>query len=110
MCGGASLLTPNCRVSSQGSIDARTAPVPMRKLCIAKPVVRCSEGRLSPTKARNGSIEMLMDASMIHSIPAATQSVGELGISQQRERREDGPGQEIGPPPPQPVPQVRSLR
>ncbi len=80
MCGGASLLTPNCRVSSQGSIEARTAPVPMRKLCIAKPVVRCSEGRLSPTNARNGSIEMLIDASMIHSIPAATQSVGELGI------------------------------
>ena len=26
-------------------------------------------------------MEMLIDASMIHSIPAATQSVGELGIA-----------------------------
>ena len=58
-----------------------TAPVPMRKLCIAKPVVRWEDGRLSPTKARNGSIEMLIDASMIHNIPAATQSAGEFGIA-----------------------------
>ena len=69
-------------------MEATTAPVPMKKLCIAKPVVRCSEGRLSPTKARNGSIEMLMEASMIHSIPAATHRVGELGmITRAREAR-----------------------
>ena len=62
-------------------MEAATAPVPMRKLCIAKPVVRCSEGRLSPTNARNGSMEMLMEASMIQSMPAATHSAGELGIT-----------------------------
>ena len=67
-------------MSSQGRIDATTAPVPMKKLCIAKPVMRCEAGRLSPTKARNGSIEMLMDASMIQSMPAATQSAGEFGM------------------------------
>ena len=61
-------------------MEATTAPVPMKKLCMARPVVRCSEGRLSPTKARKGSIEMLMEASMIQSMPAATQRVGELGI------------------------------
>ena len=42
MFGGAELLTPNWFVRSQGRMDAATAPVPMRKLCIAKPVVRCS--------------------------------------------------------------------
>jgi hypothetical protein len=52
----------------------------MKKLCIAKPVIRCDAGRLSPTKARNGSIETLMEASMIQSIPAATQSAGECGM------------------------------
>jgi hypothetical protein len=67
--------------SYHGYDDATTAPVPMKKLCMAKPVVRCSEGRLSPTKARNGSIEMLMEASMIQSMPAATQSAGEFGIA-----------------------------
>ena len=60
---------------------AATAPVPMRKLCIAKPVVRCSDGRLSPTKARNGSIEKLIEASLIQSILAATHSVGECGMN-----------------------------
>ena len=85
-------------------MDAATAPVPMRKLCIAKPVVRCSEGRLSPTKARNGSMEMLMEASMIHSMPAATQRVGELGMATQRQRGEDGPDQEVRPPAAEPAP------
>ena len=81
MCGGASLLTPNRVVRSQGRIDATTAPVPMKKLCIANPVIRCDAGRLSPTKARNGSIEMLMEASMIQSMPAAIQSAGECGMT-----------------------------
>ena len=49
-------------------------------LCMAKPVVRCLEGSMSPTKARKGSMEMLMEASMIQSIPAATHNVGELGM------------------------------
>ena len=62
-------------------MDAATAPVPMRKLCIAKPVVRCSQVRLSPTNARKGSIEMLIEASMSQSTPAATHSTGEFGIA-----------------------------
>ncbi|MNV49591.1 hypothetical protein D3C71_1415510 [compost metagenome] len=35
----------------------------------------------SPTKARNGSIDTLIDASSTHSVPAAIHSVGELGIT-----------------------------
>ena len=81
MCGGASLLTWNHRVSTQGSEDAATAPVPMKKLWVANPVTRCADGRLSPTKARNGSMEMLIEASMIQSMPAAIQSAGELGMA-----------------------------
>ena len=53
----------------------------MKKLCVANPVVRCAEPRLSPTKARNGSIEMLMEASMIQSMPAAIHRAVEFGIA-----------------------------
>ena len=60
---------------------AMTEPAPIKKLCMAKPMVRCSEGNLSPTNARNGSMLTLMDASRIQSIPPATQSAGELGIT-----------------------------
>ena len=63
------------------STDAITAPVPIKKLCVAKPVVRCSEGSMSPTKALKGSIEILIDASIIHSIPAAIHNTGEFGIN-----------------------------
>lgn len=35
---------------------------------------------MSPTNARKGSIDMFMDASMIHSIPAATHKAGEFGM------------------------------
>jgi hypothetical protein len=38
-------------------------------------------GSWSPTKARNGSIDTLNEASMIHSRPAATHSVGEFGMA-----------------------------
>src|SRR5690554_1193301 len=72
---------PNQLVSIHGSIDATTAHVPIKKLCMAKPEVRCSLGNISPTKALNGSIEILMEASIIQSIPAATQSTGEFGIT-----------------------------
>ena len=57
------------------------APTPIKKLCMANPVVRCLDGRLSPTNARKGSIEILIDASRIHNIPAANQSAGELGMT-----------------------------
>ena len=71
---GAVFATPNQFVINQGRMDAITAPVPIKKLCIANPFVRCSEGNISPTKARNGSIEMFIEASIIHNIPAAIQS------------------------------------
>jgi len=103
------LATPNTLVSSQGSIEATTAPVPMKKLCIAKPVVRCDEGRLSPTNARNGSIEMLMDASMIHSIPAATHSAGEFGITSSASEAAIAPPRKYGRRRPRRF-HVRSLR
>src|SRR5215470_13261632 len=76
----ATLLTPNQFASIQGSADAKTAPTPMKKLCRAKPAVRCSSASASPTNARNGSMVTLIDASMTQSIRAATQSAGELGI------------------------------
>src|SRR5215471_14297415 len=79
--GGATFATPNLVVMIDGSFDATYAPTPMKRLCIANPVTRCCAGRLSPTNARNGSIEMLIDASMIHSIPAATQREGEFGMA-----------------------------
>ena len=47
---------------------------------MAKPVVRCRWGSMSPTNARNGSMEILIEASMIHSMPAAIHRVGELGM------------------------------
>jgi hypothetical protein len=36
--------------------------------------------KIIANKARNGSIETLMEASIIHNIPAANHRVGELGI------------------------------
>jgi hypothetical protein len=52
----------------------------MNNDCMTKPVVRCDTGSLSATNARNGSIEMLIDASRIHSRPAAIHSVEEVGM------------------------------
>ncbi|MCW0417513.1 hypothetical protein NB689_003267 [Xanthomonas sacchari] len=44
-------------------------------------MARWRVGNWSPTKARNGSIEMLIEASSTHSVPAATHSAGEFGIT-----------------------------
>ena len=63
-----------------GMAEATTAPTPMKKLCMANPDVRCSSGSRSATNARNGSMEMLIDASRIHSKPAAIHSAEQLGI------------------------------
>jgi hypothetical protein len=54
-----------------GSSEAITAPQPMKKVCIAKPAVCCETSSLSPTKARNGSIDTLIAASIIHSTATA---------------------------------------
>jgi hypothetical protein len=37
---------------------------------------------MSPTNARKGSMLILIEASIIHSIPTANQSEGEFGIMQ----------------------------
>jgi hypothetical protein len=71
--------TPSQR-SSQGSALAMLAPTPMKNDCITKPAVRCWTLSLSATKARNGSIEMLMEASRIQSRLAAIHSEVEVGM------------------------------
>ena len=71
----------NQLVIMYGNPEATTPPMPMKNVCIAKPDVRCRSGNMSPTNARNGSMETLMLASMIQSIPAAIQSTGEFGIT-----------------------------
>src|SRR5262245_10722997 len=63
-----------------GRKEAMMAPVPIKKLCMANPVVLCDGGNMSPTNARNGSMLMLMEASMIHNVPTAIQSAEALGI------------------------------
>ena len=45
-----------------------------------KPNVRCFTGSLSATNARKGSILIFIEESIIHSNPAAIQSVEEFGI------------------------------
>ena len=54
--------------------------MPIKKLCMVNPSVLWRSGSISPTKALKGSIEILIDASIIHSIPTAIQRDGELGI------------------------------
>ena len=55
---------------------------------MANPVVRCFDGSMSPTNALNGSIEIFIEASMIHSIIVANIHVGELVmIARARETR-----------------------
>jgi hypothetical protein len=51
---------------------------PNKKLCMANPMVRCFPEDYRQQK--HGSIETLMEASIIHNIPAANHRVGELGI------------------------------
>src|ERR1700738_553164 len=64
-----------------GSALARVAPTPMKKLCITKPTVRWSGFNLSATKARNGSMLMLMLASKIHRKLAAILTLVESGMT-----------------------------
>ena len=46
---------------------------------MAKPVVLCLSGNISPTNALNGSIEILIDASNNHNKTAATHNAATLG-------------------------------
>src|SRR6476659_5254763 len=64
----------------QGKADAMLPPTPIKKLCIANPLVRWLSGNLSATKALKGSIAMLPEVSSIHNKPAAIQSEPLLGI------------------------------
>ena len=57
-----------------------TAPNPIKKVYAAKPAVRCESGSLSPTKARNGSMDILMDASNTHNNVAAIHNTPDCGI------------------------------
>jgi hypothetical protein len=54
--------------------------MPMKNDCMTKPAVRWSVSSLSATKARNGSIETLIEASRIQSSPAAIQRSPESGM------------------------------
>ena len=47
---------------------------------MAKPVVRCEGGSISPTKALKGSMLMLIEASIIQSVPTAIHKIYALGI------------------------------
>ena len=73
-----------------------TEPTPIIKLWKVKPRLCCSSGSISTTKARKGSMEMLMDASKTHSKPAAIHKGRTLGHEKQRHRSKQGPHQEIG--------------
>ncbi|MCY1249284.1 hypothetical protein D9M72_628040 [compost metagenome] len=64
---------------------------------------------MSPTNARNGSIETLMEASSTHSVPAAIHSVGEFGITSSASVVNTAPIMKYGRRRPQRV-QVRSDR
>ena len=84
--------------------EPTTELAPMKKVWTANPVVRCSSGSMSPTKARIGSIVTLMEASMIHSIPAANHRPGELGITRSASEARMRAGQKVGFSAAEPVP------
>ena len=69
------------QLKRKGSALARLAPTPMKNDCITKPAVRWLGLSLSATKARKGSIEMLMEASRIQSRLAAIHSVLDVGMT-----------------------------
>jgi len=65
----------------QGSDPERTAPRPIRRLCIENPSWRWDEGSRSPTKARKGSMLMFTEASSTQRRPAAIHTEEELGMA-----------------------------
>ena len=76
-----SFTTPNTFPSSHGNAEATTAPTPIMKLCMAKPLLCCFSGNMSTTNARKGSMLTLMLASRIQSKPAAIHNAVELGMN-----------------------------
>src|SRR6476661_3436141 len=76
---------------------------------MAKPVVRCEEGSLSPTKARNGSIDILIDASNTQSSMAAIHNAYEFGIKNKAKDARIAPAKKNGRLLPQNGCQVLSL-
>ena len=104
------LLTPKQSENIVGSSEAITAPQPMKKVCIAKPAVCWLVSSLSPTKARNGSIETLIAASIIHSTATAIHSAEELGIRNSAIEARMAPMKKNGRRRPQYGCQVLSLR
>jgi hypothetical protein len=103
------LLTP-MSVKMVGSSDAITAPQPMKKVCIAKPAVCCDGPSLSPTKARNGSIDTLMAPSSSHRTATAIHSAVEFGIRNRAMDASKAPMKKNGRRRPQVGCQVLSLR
>src|SRR6185312_4943228 len=82
----------------------------MKKVCMANPAVLCEDGNLSPTKARKGSIEMLMDASNTHNKTAAIQSMVDCGIRNSAIDASTAPMKKKGLLLPHRLCQVRSLK
>ena len=61
--------------------EAMTALTPIKKLCMEKPLERCSSGSISPTRATEGPSITFSEASRIHSMAAAIHSSVELGMT-----------------------------
>src|ERR1041385_258176 len=102
--------TPNQLVIIHGSAEAITAPDPMKKLCIAKPRVRSDAGSRSATNARNGSMEILIEASRIQSSPAAIQRPLDIGIAMSAQELRMAPTRKKGRRRPRRGGQGRALR
>ncbi len=82
----------------------------MKNVCVAKPVVLCEGGNLSPTKALKGSIEILIEASSTHNNNAAIQSTLACGIKNNATDESTAPTKKKGLLLPHLGCQVRSLR
>ena len=72
--------------------------------------VRCCSGSRSATKARNGSMLILMEASSIQSRPAAIQSAELRRHEDKRERTENRAGEEVRATAPEAVPRCDRWR